>query len=141
LTHIRKRKGRESGTTKTKHCRDPAPKARRCPKCRVSAGCTGAFGKCDAKGDPDISPYRRYHCHACMLIPGNGGFHFSIGDKEYPVWLIVALVLVGLYLARFIVSTDGVAWESRHRRESTPTRLFTTALEVYARAGLFVGPR
>jgi len=27
--------------------------------------------------------------------------------KEHPVWLIVVLILVALFLARFIVSTDG----------------------------------
>ena len=87
----------------------PAPKARRCPKCRVVGRMHRAHSEnAMQRVIRDISPYRRYHCHACDAYSWQwAGFHFSIGDKEYPVWLIVALVLVGLYLARFIVSTDG----------------------------------
>jgi hypothetical protein len=55
----------------------------------------------------DISPYRRYHCHACDAYSWRwAGLHLSIGAKEYPVWLIVVLILVALCLARFIVSTN-----------------------------------
>ena len=61
----------------------------------------------------DITPYRRYHCHACNAYSWRwAGFHFSIGAKEYPLWLILALVLVALFLARYIVSTNGCGMEA-----------------------------
>jgi len=44
----------------------------------------------------EISPYRRYHCHACDAYSWRwAGLHFSIADKEYPVWLIAVLVFGG----------------------------------------------
>jgi len=56
----------------------------------------------------EISPYRRYHCHACDAYSWRwAGLHFTIGMKEYPVWLIAVLIAVALFLARFIVSTNG----------------------------------
>ena len=60
-----------------------------------------------------ISPYRRYHCHACEAYSWLwAGFHFNIGMKEYPVWLFVVLVLLALFLALYIVSTNGCGMEA-----------------------------
>jgi len=85
------------------------PKVRRCPKCRVvgrmhRAHSTNAVQKVIR----DILPYRRYHCHECDAYSWRwAGFHLSMGDKEYPVWLIVVLVFVALYMGQYIVSTNG----------------------------------
>jgi hypothetical protein len=90
------------------------PKTRRCPKCHIVGRMHRAHSEnAVQKVIRDISPYRRYHCHACDAYSWRwAGFHLSLGDKEYPVWLIVVLILVALFLARYIVSTNGCGMEA-----------------------------
>lgn len=87
------------------------PRLRRCPKCHV----VGRMHRTHAKGAMqkiirNISAYRRFHCLACDAYSWRwAGLHFSLWSKEYPVWLIVVLVFAALFLAQYIVSTNGCA--------------------------------
>ena len=89
-------------------------KTRRCPKCHVVDRMHRSHSiNTLQKVIRDISPYKRYHCHACDAYSWRwSGFHFNIGMKEYPVWLIVVLVLLALLWARYIVSTNGCGMEA-----------------------------